>query len=112
MWHTLTVMWLNVAATNPSDVEQSRMDVKEYLQEVLPNHMPDVLLITSTGDGFDPGELPAIMRTTGFSSAYEEKVGRDKGLFCASFTGLGEMWPDQEHGDNIQNGIVLEYNWF
>ncbi len=74
--------------------------------------MPDVLIISSTGHGFDAGNIPAIMQSVGNTVGFKRAVGNDGGVFCCSYHGEGNLWQDEDEGDNIERGIELTYNWF
>lgn len=107
-----TFMWLNVANLNPHLPDVPRMEVRQYLEQVVPGQEPDVLIISSTGNAFNAVEVPGIMVATGHTLAYQVQVGADGGVFSIGFVGNGNMWLNEGQGNNIETGIVIEYDWF
>ncbi len=112
LWRTLTILWLNVAVSDPATPDEPGLDVQQFLEQAVHDQQPDVLLISSTGHAFNGGQIPRIMNTINHTVAYQTAVGMDRGVFCASVTAEGNLRQDMQAGQNIQFGIKLHYNWF
>lgn len=110
MWRTVTILWINMAH-DPSAPIRATLDPRPYVQEVVRDQLPEVLLITSTGSAFSPGHIRPTMKAIKHTAAYKEDIGLEHGVCCVSCGPHDVMWQDKNRGNSVRSGVVIHYNW-
>ena len=108
---TIKFLWFNAADPNPSDLE-SKFPWKELLVPVVHNEDPDVMLFTSTGRVCSRADIATLLTEIGHQVHHITNVGIDGGAFVASGNGNAVVMLNERRGHSIEQGIVLDVDWY